>query len=317
MLAVVIAEAVAVVLLGVLVLGLLRSHALILKALHELGDGLELEREAGTGVTTATTGGKPGPVPVELETGVVQATRRDSATAHDIIGTDLDREEQRVTVTTAGSRTLLAFLTSGCSVCQTFWDEFQGSVDVPGDGDLRIIAKGSAEESISSLRTLAGDRDVIQSSGAWVDYDIPGSPYFVYVESGVVTGEGSASTWAQVRDLMAQGVADNDEARAAAGRSGPGLLVGSDLASDLPSDLERGERDSLPRMDAELLAAGIGPGDPSLHRSPDAEPVAVADLEQHDRSDRGHQHDHAAHDHEHDHAGHAHDVHDAHDQHRH
>ncbi len=60
MLAAVIAEGVAIVLLGVLVLGLLRSHALILKALHELGAGLELEKEAGTGVTTATTGGKPG-----------------------------------------------------------------------------------------------------------------------------------------------------------------------------------------------------------------------------------------------------------------
>ena len=59
MLAVVIAEGVAIVLLGVLVLGLLRSHALILKALHELGAGLELEKEAGTGVSLATTGGKP------------------------------------------------------------------------------------------------------------------------------------------------------------------------------------------------------------------------------------------------------------------
>ena len=288
MLTVVIAEGVAIVLLGVLVLGLLRSHALILKALHELGAGLQLEKEAGTGVTTATTGGKPGPVPVELETGVVQATRKDSATAHDIVGTDLDRAEQRVTVRTPGSRTLLAFLTSGCSVCQTFWDEFQGPVDVPGDGDLRIIAKGSAEESISSLRTLAGDRDVVQSSGAWVDYDIPGSPYFVYVEGGVVTGEGSATTWAQVRDLMAQGVADNDEARAAAGRTGPGLLVGADLG--------RGELDSLPRMDAELRAAGVGPGDASLYSAPDSEPAG--EHEHHDRGGSDHPHDHL-HDHPH------------------
>ncbi|NYG06895.1 hypothetical protein BJ986_001382 [Phycicoccus badiiscoriae] len=306
MLAAVIAEAVAIVLLGVLVLGLLRSHALILKALHELGAGLELEREAGTGVTTATTGGTPGPVPVELETGVVQATRKDSATAHDIIGTDLDRVEQQVVVTAAGSRTLLAFLTSGCSVCQTFWDEFQGPVDVPGDGDLRIIAKGPAEESSSSLRSLAGDRDVIQSSGAWVDYDIPGSPYFVYVEGGVVTGEGSATTWGQVRDLMAQGVADNAEARAAAGRTGPGLLAGADVGP--------GERDSLPRMDAELLAAGIGPGNPSLYQSPDAEhdaseaqPDADATPGPHPQHDHRHgQHDHepSQHDHRHDHHGH-------------
>ena len=286
MLAVVIAEGVAIVLLGVLVLGLLRSHALILKALHELGAGLELEKEAGTGVSLATTGGRPGPVPVELETGVVQATRKDSTTAHDIVGTDLDRHEHHVTVTTPGTRTLLAFLTSGCSVCQTFWDEFQGSVDVPGEGALHIIAKGSGEESISSLRALAGDRDVVQSSAAWVDYDIPGSPYFVYVEDGVVTGEGSATTWAQVRGLMAQGVADSAEARTAAGRSGPGLLVGEAMGD--------GGRDNLSRIDAELLASGVRPGDPSLYRAPDEDAHDPAG--HHD-----HTHDHT-HDHAHDHA---------------
>ncbi|HEY3534848.1 MAG TPA: hypothetical protein VGK60_04715 [Pedococcus sp.] len=260
MLAAVIAEAVAVALLGVLVLGLLRSHALILKALHELGAGLELEKDAAT---ATTAGGSPGPVPVELESGVVPATRKDSTRAHDVVGTTLDRDERVITVGATGQRTLLAFLTSGCSVCQTFWEEFRGEVEVPGDGDLRIIAKGPEEESASSLRTLAGGREVVQSSAAWTDYDIPGSPYFVYVEGGTVTGEGSATTWPQVRDLMAQGVADGEEARAAAGRTGPGLLVG-----DL---LGRGERDSLPRMDGELRAAGIAPGDPSLYTSPDAE----------------------------------------------
>ncbi len=289
MLAVVIAEGVAIVLLGVLVLGLLRSHALILKALHELGAGLELEKEAGTGVSLATTGGRPGPVPVELETGVVQATRKDSTTAHDIVGTDLDRREQQVTVTTPGTRTLLAFLTSGCSVCQTFWDEFQGSVDVPGEGALHIIAKGSGEESISSLRTLAGDRDVVQSSAAWVDYDIPGSPYFVYVEDGVVTGEGSATTWAQVRGLMAQGVADSVEARTAAGRTGPGLLVGEAMGE--------GGRDNLSRIDAELLASGVRPGDPSLYRAPDEDSPEGPGHHDHDH-DHDHAHDHT---HQHDH----------------
>jgi len=295
MLAAVIAEGVAVVLLGVLVLGLLRSHALILKALHELGAGLELEKDAGTGVTTATTGGKPGPVPVELENGVVPATRKDSTRAHDIVGTDLERAERSVTVTTAGSRTLLAFLTSGCSVCQTFWKEFQQGVDVPGDGRLQVVAKGSEEESVPSLRSLAGDVPVVQSSAAWVDYDIPGSPYFVYVEDGRVTGEGSATTWPQVRDLMAQGVSDSEDARAAAGRSGPGQLVGDALG--------RGERDSVPRMDDELLAAGIRPGDPSLYTSPDlAGPAADGPGHHHDHSG----HDHSARDHDHDHA-HGHD----------
>jgi hypothetical protein len=251
-----------------LVLGLLRSHALILKALHELGAGLELEKEAGTGVTTATTGGGsgsggPGPVPVELESGVVPATRKDSTRAHDIIGTDLDRRERHLRVLAPGSRSLLAFLTSGCSVCQTFWDEFRDAVAVPGQGELHIVAKGPEEESISSLRSLAGGREVVQSSAAWADYDIPGSPYFVYVEDGRVTGEGSATTWKQVRELMSQGISDSEEARAAAGRTGPGQLIGEALG--------RGERDAVPRMDAELLAAGVGPGHPSLYESPDVD----------------------------------------------
>lgn len=301
MLAVVIAEGVAVVLLGILVLGLLRSHALILKALHELGAGLELEKDAGTGVTTATTGGKPGPVPVELETGVVPATRQDSTTAHDIVGTDLERASVDLAVTTPGQRTLLAFLTSGCSVCQTFWDEFQHEVDVPGDGDLRVIAKGPEEESIPSLRSLAGELPVIQSTSAWVDYDIPGSPYFVYVEGGRVTGEGSATTWPQVRDLMAQGVADSEDARAAAGRTGPGALVGEGLG--------RGERDSLPRMDGELRAAGIAPGHPSLYESPDPDETTVDEHVGHEHAGHDHSHDHGGHDHG-DHAGHDHHEHD-------
>jgi hypothetical protein len=302
MLAAVIAEAVAIALLGVLVLGLLRSHALILKALHELGAGLELEKEAGTGVTLATTGGKaagPGAVPVELETGVVPATRKDSTRAHDIVGTDLDRAEQTVIVSSPGARTLLAFLTSGCSVCETFWNEFQGEVAVPGNGRLQVIAKGPEEESITSLRTLAGPLQVVQSSAAWTDYDIPGSPYFVYVEGGVVTGEGSATTWPQVRDLMAQGVADSEDARAAAGRSGPGSLIGDHLG--------RGERDSLPRMDSELIAAGIGPGHPSLFLSPDLEDPEPGNAlhEHHHRAEHDHHgehHHHPEHDHpEHDH----------------
>jgi hypothetical protein len=61
-LAVVIAEGVAVALLAVLVLGLLRSHALILRALHELGAGLELEKDAAA----AGRGASPRPVGVSI-----------------------------------------------------------------------------------------------------------------------------------------------------------------------------------------------------------------------------------------------------------
>ena len=291
MLAIVIAEGVAIALLGVLVLGLLRSHALILKALHELGAGLELEKEAGSGAS-----GGPGPVSVDLESGVVANARPESSRAADVVGTTLDRQERTVTVTGQGQRTLLAFLSSGCSVCQTFWEEFRhGPVDVPGDARLVVVAKGPAEESVTTLRQLAGDRlEVVQSSAGWTDYGIPGSPYFVFVEDGVITGEGSSTTWPQVRDLMAQAVSDSAEARAAAGRSGPGAL-GDPL-------VDRGERDSLPRMDRELMASGIHPGHASLFQSPDER----ADVHHHDAHHHG---EHHQDEHDHGHPDHGHPDH--------
>ncbi len=92
MLAAVIAEGVAIALLAVLVLGLLRSHALILRALHELGAGLELEKEA-----TAAAGHESspvGPVAVQIEPGVVPATRAESSAAHDVVGEDLEGAAQ-------------------------------------------------------------------------------------------------------------------------------------------------------------------------------------------------------------------------------
>ena len=270
MLAVVIAEGVAIVLLGVLVLGLLRSHALILKALHELGAGLELDKQAAgaSRATRSTLQLQDGPS--NFQDGVVANARPATTRAADIVGATLAGATGSVAV--GRGRTLLAFLTSGCSVCETFWEHFSaGSVDVPGDGRLTVVAKGTEEESPSALRALAGDDlVVVQSSAAWTDYGIPGSPYFVYVEDGVITGEGSATTWPQVRDLMAQAVNDSNEARRSAGRTGPGALIGDGLENrDSTVD-----KDSVPRIDAELIAAGIRPGDPSLYEPP---PAAEAD----------------------------------------
>lgn len=263
MLAVVIAEGVALVLLGVLVLGLLRSHALILKALHELGAGLQLEKEAAGASSPRRSDLTLQEGPSNFQEGVVANARPATTRAGDIVGATLAGSTGSVAV--GRGRTLLAFLTSGCTVCETFWEHFgTGPTDVPGDGRLAVVAKGPEEESASALRALAGDDlVVVQSSAAWTDYGIPGSPYFVYVEDGVITGEGSATTWPQVRDLMAQAVTDSGAARRSAGRTGPGGLIGDGLAG-------RGERDSVPRIDAELIAAGIGPGDPSLYEPPPA-----------------------------------------------
>jgi len=67
------------------------------------------------------------------------------------------------------------------------------------------------------------------------------TPYFVLVEgaTGAVIGEGSASSWGQVRSLIGQAVADSDA------RSGAG--------------------DDEMLADRELRKAGIGPGHESLY----------------------------------------------------
>jgi hypothetical protein len=251
MLAVVVAEGVAVALLAVLVLGLLRSHALILRALHELGAGLELEEAASAPASTPT-----GAVPVQLDPGVVAPTRTAATGAAALTGTTLDDEPVQVAVD-EGRRTLLAFLSSGCSVCRTFWSELSGgAVDVPAGARLVVVTQGPEQESASGLRQLAGPGlEVVRSSGAWTDYGVPGSPYFVYVEDGTVTGEGSSTTWAQVRDLMGQAVDDAAATRA-------DLVDGDDLAA----------------IDRELLGAGVHPGHPSLYEPPEpAEPTAGPD----------------------------------------
>lgn len=192
MTALVVALTVAVVLLSVLVAGLLRSHAEILKALHDLGAGLELDRAEG-------------PVPVTIDG--VRTPRASGAPAPDAVtGQTLDGESVVVALG-AGSPTLLAFLSSGCLTCQAFWEAFSAPhIDVPGDARLLVVAKDLDEESPAALRSRASASvPLLTSSQAWEDLQVPGSPYFVYVDgTGRVVGEGSAATWPAVSTLMEQ-----------------------------------------------------------------------------------------------------------------
>ena len=227
MTAVVVALAVAVLLLAVLVAGLLRSHAEILRALHELGAGLELDRAAG-------------PVDVTID-GVRTPRRSDSAeTADAVAGETLDGEAVALSLTT-GTDTLLAFLSSGCTTCGAFWEAFaEAQVEVPGDARLVVVTRSLDEESASALAKRAPTHvPLVASSSAWEGFGVPGSPYFVYVDgTGRIVGEGSAATWPAVATLLGQAHADDAHKRGRLSRQG--------------------------RDDAALAAAGIRPGDPSL-----------------------------------------------------
>jgi hypothetical protein len=233
MLALVIAEGVAILLLGLLVAGLLRSHAEILRSLHELGAGVDTE--AGERRTAAL------PAPQLRDPGT---------TATDVAGVDLHGSAAAVAVAGTAHDTVLAFLSTGCATCQPFWEALRGEPALPATTRLLVVVQ--EEESESRLRELAGPTlDVVASNAAWSDYDVPGSPHFVYVEgpTGRVVGEGTGPDWPAVRALMGQATADRLVRRTA---------------------LEEPEwRDNPSRIDSELLAAGIGPGHASLVGPPD------------------------------------------------
>ena len=237
--------ALAVTLLGVLVAGLLRSHAEILRRLHALGAGDEDPPPA------------PGPGGFRVEPGLA-GPRDEFPPASDLAGVTPGDEAIVAGVVGSGHDTLIGFLSSGCLTCKAFWDAVGSGrpLGLPAGARLVLVTKGPEDESVSAVAALApAEVPVVMSSPAWEAYGVPGSPYFVYVDgpSGRVVGEGAATTWEQVVDLLGQAAGDlelsgqlSGDRRLADGRAGPGL--------------ERADR-----VDRALAAAGIHPGHPSLY----------------------------------------------------
>ncbi len=234
----------------VLVAGLLRSHAEILRALHDLGVDLD-----------------PAAAPTSAPIRSIPLTAGPPRTATDVSGTTPTGDALHLTVTPAAHPTLLAFLTSGCTSCLEFWHAFAaGGPDLPGDTRLVVVTKGPEAESVAALRSLApAGLPVVMSTAAWEAYDAPVAPFFVLVDgrTGTVVGEGAASTWPQVVSLMTQAMADAGIAEpAAGGLEGPRRR----RAPGRP----RADADREAQVDRDLMAAGILPGDPRLYVLPDA-----------------------------------------------
>jgi hypothetical protein len=237
----------AVALLGVLVAGLLRSHAEILRALHDMGQDLGHRSGSESGGTSARIELRSGPI--RTREGVAEP-RAEAPPAVDIIGTTPEGTTKQVGVVHTDHTTLLAFLSTGCMTCRNFWDAFADSgLALPGhDTRLVIVTKSLAEESESMLRKLAPRHvPTIASSEAWDAYDVPVSPYFILVDgpSGTTLGEGAAGSWQQVASLLDQAVADAGIATTRQRRR---------------SGQVREEH-----ADTQLAAAGIHPGHPSLY----------------------------------------------------
>jgi hypothetical protein len=232
MTALVVIESIALLLLTMLVAGLLRSHADILRALDDLGVGRASRTPAD--LPDGTSPSKRDRQPTSIRT------------APDLRGHTIDGESIAVAFST-GDRAVLAFLSATCHSCERFWQDFTRPELVMGEQRLIIVVQGG--DNLSRIRKLAGDDLlVVVSDRAWSDYDVPGSPHFVFIDGGAVTGEGTGTDWQQVNDLLRH-----------AGAPGTGRLGW-------------GARDNAARIDRELTSAGILPGHSSLY--PDIAPDA-------------------------------------------
>lgn len=238
--------AVVVALFTVLVIGVLRSHADIIRALHGLG--ITEEQLAGEAPVRPV---EAMPAERKLAQGVPQPRSEAGGKAIDISGHTPSGDAVAVSVQ-GDRRTLLAFLSSGCETCQGFWQAFaEPGLQMP-DANTRlvIVTQGADGDSPSAIAELAPrDTITVMSTNAWDQYRVPASPYFILVDGTVpeVIGEGAALKWDQVSSMLVQAMADQ----------GIVPVAGQSSAARLEN------------TNAELEAANIQPGDPSLYESHD------------------------------------------------
>ena len=220
-------ETVLLALVVLFVVGLLRSHAEILRRLAAI-EGGDVEGRS---------------VPERMiSTGTA---------AFDIVGETLTGDSVKVRLGAGSPTTLLAFLSSGCAACGPLWESLDQDARIPADARLVIVAKGPEQESMTSLHELAPRaREVLMSTAAWGDYAVPASPHFVLVDggSGQIAGRGTAASWEQIVSMVEQAVSDSSVAG----------------AEGAPSRV-RTTSERAGRAEDALAAAGIIAGHPSLY----------------------------------------------------
>lgn len=231
------AEAAAIVVLGLFVVALAHSYA---------GLAARLEQRGAEGARDPSEGRPP--------RARARSIGEQSSKALHIVGVSPSGDDVALPIAGVVQDTLLAFLSSTCRSCEHLWRELQDGPQglLPDAMRLVIVPKGPDRESPSAIASLAPPGcDVVMSSAAWSDFDIPGSPYFVLVEggSGEVAGEGTGLSWSQVVELM--GVSSGDAA-----------ITDAERRTTRKPRRDRQHEEEIDRL---LMDAGILPGDPSLY----------------------------------------------------
>jgi hypothetical protein len=232
MVALVSVETLLLVVLVVLVAGLLRSHAELLRRVGPPGEA------SGVGGAGASAGAPEARAP---GLGVPPSTARESHPSP-VVGTTLTGDAVKLDFDGAtDAPTLLAFLTSGCSTCAGFWQSL-GQEGLPDGVRTVIVTRSGDRERPARLRSLAPDGiPVVMSSQAWEDYAVPGSPYFLLIDQEI-RGEGVATTWEGLASLVSDAIEDER------------------LQERLPAGSRRARL-----VETTLVANGIGPDHPSLY----------------------------------------------------
>ena len=201
-------DTIVLALLCVLTVGLLRSHAEILRRTSPAPNGQSTNYgQANLQMQTKRVEHLPQP-------------RAEDSTAYDISGQTLDGAVVKIAVGAADG-TLLAFLGSGCSACIPFWEGLPSVQQdgLPGNTRVVVVAKDPAYESPSRLRALVPPgTSLVMSSSAYSDYKVEVTPYFIHVDgaSNAVVSEGAAMTWPQVVSLLTDALEDRQMARSQA-----------------------------------------------------------------------------------------------------
>jgi hypothetical protein len=229
----IIAGAAVLALTWLFLIAVLRSHAELLRRLGTLES--RLGSEGGFALHDS------GPAPPV----------RPPASPHapDIVGETLAGDAVKLALgagAAGSSRTLLAFLSTGCSVCGSLWDELRAGGPLAPGVRIVVVTKGADRESLTRLGRLAPHGgELVMSSAAWDDYEVASTPHFVLVDADRrrIVGRGGATSWSQILSLL------------------------TDADSDVELHRARTTSERAARAERALAASGIVPGHPSLYPS--------------------------------------------------
>ncbi|MDQ2728550.1 MAG: hypothetical protein M3Y91_11960 [Actinomycetota bacterium] len=111
--------------------------------------------------------------------------------------------------TGSGTRLVVAFLTSTCTTCGTFWSALGDGRDggtataAAATPPLVVVTPDPTTEDRRAVARLApASAPVVMSTDAWIDWGVSGSPFFVVVADGVIVAEGFAHDWDQMLALI-------------------------------------------------------------------------------------------------------------------